>query len=169
VVFDVASPAFRLKSQGGGEEQGWAERRLIRELKPIAGGRLTNTEVGLGRNNLRVWRVFVRGPDNTPFRDRCWSVYVEFPEQYPMAPPEMRFVSGYHELPNLHVTIPSRQLLVTARLINTTTRDNSLIVSNVLEQSHLEHALGLVERQTLRISHSCSTKLSLFSFLNITA
>lgn len=48
-------------------------------------------------SNMDKWRVYIRGPEGTPYADKWWYLYVTFPEEYPIQPPIFRFVSvPYH-------------------------------------------------------------------------
>jgi ubiquitin-protein ligase len=42
---------------------------------------------------LDEWRVFVRGPETTPYKDVWWYLVVNFPVNYPQHPPKFRFIS----------------------------------------------------------------------------
>jgi ubiquitin-protein ligase len=49
------------------------------------------------RSHLDEWRVYVKGPDGTPYGNKWWYIYVTFPDESPVRPPVFRFVSlPYH-------------------------------------------------------------------------
>jgi ubiquitin-protein ligase len=96
---DLDSPAFRIAPDLEGDGPlTWADRRLLRELKPFAGNLApAGVEVWVSSASLRFWRVFIDGPPDTPFQDLCWSAVLEFTPEYPAAPPIIRFLSvPYH-------------------------------------------------------------------------
>eukprot|EP01062_Namystynia_karyoxenos_P061728 TRINITY_DN541_c0_g1_i6.p1 TRINITY_DN541_c0_g1~~TRINITY_DN541_c0_g1_i6.p1 ORF type:complete len:1950 (+),score=620.65 TRINITY_DN541_c0_g1_i6:99-5948(+) len=43
--------------------------------------------------DIGFWRMVMTGPEGTPYRGGCWLLYMDFPEEYPDAPPELRFVT----------------------------------------------------------------------------
>jgi ubiquitin-protein ligase len=46
---------------------------------------------------LDLWRVFIKGVDETPYEKRWWYIFVTFPDSYPVMPPIIRFISvPYH-------------------------------------------------------------------------
>ena len=48
-------------------------------------------------SNLDRWRVFLKGPEGTPYEGKWWFLYVTFPQLYPVQAPIFRFVSvPYH-------------------------------------------------------------------------
>jgi ubiquitin-protein ligase len=42
---------------------------------------------------LDEWRVFIRGPESTPYRGVWWYLVVTFPVDYPLHPPKFRYIS----------------------------------------------------------------------------
>jgi ubiquitin-protein ligase len=91
------------------------ERRLLRELKFAAAVQDPNyralnergEQVSLFDEGLRifpvedridVWRIFVRGPVDTPYAGKWWYMLATFPGGYPLEPPVFRFVSVPYNL-----------------------------------------------------------------------
>jgi ubiquitin-conjugating enzyme E2 D/E len=89
-------------------------RRILRELHqaaavqdPKAVGRDPDgNEIELYDPDLKIypmaahfdqWRVYVKGCDDSPYEGKWWYIYVTFPDEYPVRPPILRFVSvPYH-------------------------------------------------------------------------
>ena len=47
--------------------------------------------------NLDRWRVYLKGPEGTPYANKWWYLYVTFPDLYPAQPPIFRFITiPYH-------------------------------------------------------------------------
>ncbi|KAK8884978.1 hypothetical protein M9Y10_044105 [Tritrichomonas musculus] len=47
--------------------------------------------------NLDRWKVFIKGPEGTPYENKWWYILVTFPELYPIQPPIFRFITiPYH-------------------------------------------------------------------------
>lgn len=71
--------------------------RIVSELKYILNRPDPNVQVWVNAFAWEKWRVFVKGPDRTPYAGKWWSLYVTFPPNYPSCPPIFRFVSvPYH-------------------------------------------------------------------------
>lgn len=71
--------------------------RIVSELKYIFNRPNPNIQVWVNAFAWEKWRVFLKGPDGTPYAGKWWSVYVTFPPNYPTSPPAFRFVSiPYH-------------------------------------------------------------------------
>ena len=72
-----------------------AQRRLMSEyqaltVQPVAGisaGPPDDTE------NLFHWECWIDGPEGTPFEDGVFCAHLDFPKDYPLSPPTMKFVS----------------------------------------------------------------------------
>ena len=45
------------------------------------------------RTSSDCWKVFIKGPIGTPYENKWWFIYVTFPSNYPLMPPNIRFVS----------------------------------------------------------------------------
>lgn len=76
--------------------------RILKEIRILSAVR--SEEEGIKvftfKDNIDKWRVLLRGPDGSPYKDRWFYLTIEFPEQYPSAPPTIRFVQ-----PPYHVNI----------------------------------------------------------------
>eukprot|EP01118_Nematostelium_gracile_P001365 TRINITY_DN113_c0_g1_i1.p1 TRINITY_DN113_c0_g1~~TRINITY_DN113_c0_g1_i1.p1 ORF type:complete len:253 (+),score=82.71 TRINITY_DN113_c0_g1_i1:99-761(+) len=79
-----------------------ASGRLAKELKelnknPVGGFKvdLTNEE------NLFEWTVWIEGPQGTDYEGGTFKAAISFPEDYPIAPPTLRFVSDFYH-PNVY-------------------------------------------------------------------
>lgn len=66
-------------------------RRLQQELKYLVQNSHPSIDVYVNDADITFWKVVIEGPDGTPYAGGCWLAYMEFPEDYPMAPPVMRF------------------------------------------------------------------------------
>lgn len=45
----------------------------------------------MSEDNLFVWNATVVGPDETAWEGGIFSIRLQFPDQYPMRPPKVRF------------------------------------------------------------------------------
>jgi len=57
--------------------------------KPVAG-----FSVELFDENLARWKVWIRGPKDTPYEGGCFRARLEFPQEFPFQPPVMTFESA---------------------------------------------------------------------------
>jgi peroxin-4 len=53
-------------------------------------------------SNLYQWKAFVRGPEDTPYRDALYEVRLSLPKSYPHHPPKAHFVTKICH-PNVHL------------------------------------------------------------------
>jgi ubiquitin-protein ligase len=99
-IIQLMSPEYYLRDAGDKRrttDRCWA--RIRRELQGFVGERKPLfCQVWLSRTDIALWRVFIRGPDRTPFEGLWWSLIVLFPRSYPAVPPDFRFLAvPYHE------------------------------------------------------------------------
>ncbi|KAJ8522307.1 hypothetical protein ONZ45_g1109 [Pleurotus djamor] len=60
-------------------------------------------------DNLRYFDVTIQGPDGSPFQSGVFKLELFLPEEYPMAPPKVRFLTKiYH--PNIDKWSPALQI-----------------------------------------------------------
>ena len=74
--------------------------RINKEYKDMNRNPIANCGVTVGlydEGNPRKWRVSLRGPNDTSYKDGLFYLSIEFPEDYPMKQPEVCFVTPiYH-------------------------------------------------------------------------
>ncbi len=46
-------------------------------------------------SNLYNWRIYLEGPKDTMYEGGVFQLNMAFPRDYPMAPPELRFISDF--------------------------------------------------------------------------
>lgn len=77
-------------------------RRILRELHLAAEVNDDRSDNSMYDPDLKIftyktyydkWKVFIKGPEGTPYADKWWHLLVTFPETYPVDPPVIRFVS----------------------------------------------------------------------------
>jgi len=52
-------------------------------------------------NNLFEWKIWIEGPKDTPYEGGVFQLVMTFPSDYPMAPPELKFISSFWH-PNVY-------------------------------------------------------------------
>lgn len=76
---------------GGGGGGGGAHKRIIKEYGELQSNKPGGSEAYIVENDIFKWKVFLRGPLNTPYEGGLWVVDVEFPKDYPFKPPKVVF------------------------------------------------------------------------------
>mmetsp|Transcript_23388 Transcript_23388/g.51332 ORF Transcript_23388/g.51332 Transcript_23388/m.51332 type:complete len:158 (+) Transcript_23388:166-639(+) len=80
-----------------------ARQRLLKEYKEASKQKSLETGITLVPNesNLFVWRAILKGPKDTPFELGTFELAMNVPEQYPLAPPNVKFRTKIFH-PNVH-------------------------------------------------------------------
>jgi len=79
-----------------------ATARLTKELKELIKNPVEGFKVELvDDNNLFQWHVYIQGPPGTDFEGGIFKALMSFPEEYPNAPPKMKFLSDVWH-PNIY-------------------------------------------------------------------
>merc|ERR1712166_1168575 len=68
-------------------------KRLMKELRKSKKNPNEYIRVFPSSDNIRFWRVIIEGPSSTPYHNGVWMMTIEFPENFPRAPPNVRFVT----------------------------------------------------------------------------
>lgn len=68
-------------------------RKILEELKKIINEPHEAIEVFPCQRNIGFWRIILKGPPSSPYKNGTWLLYANFPEDYPVAAPEVRFVT----------------------------------------------------------------------------
>lgn len=75
-------------------------RRILKETARLQHEPVPGLEVTVFEDNGRHFDVKVDGPEDTPFEGGTFKLELFLPEEYPMAPPKVRFLTKiYH--PNI--------------------------------------------------------------------
>ncbi|KAK9480215.1 ubiquitin-conjugating enzyme/RWD-like protein [Lipomyces japonicus] len=68
-----------------------SEAILRRQLRDIARNGIPGISAGLVDDNIYQWEVLLVGPDDTLYEGGFFKARLQFPEDYPLMPPSMRF------------------------------------------------------------------------------
>ncbi|XP_006822901.1 uncharacterized protein LOC102801018 [Saccoglossus kowalevskii] len=72
-------------------------KRILREISAYHKQPHPHVHIFPCEINVALWRILLVGPLDTPYEGGVFSLYVEFPENYPLAPPKVRFLTPiYH-------------------------------------------------------------------------
>jgi ubiquitin-protein ligase/uncharacterized protein YegL len=72
-------------------------KRIMVDFKKCFEHNLTQYQVFMDENNYSLWKIIYKGETGTPYSGRFWLMYVQFPDDYPLCAPNIRFETPiYH-------------------------------------------------------------------------
>jgi len=75
-------------------------RRIIKETEKLLQDPVPGISAVPHEDNARYFNVIIQGPDSSPYEGGTFKLELFLPEDYPMAPPKVRFLTKiYH--PNI--------------------------------------------------------------------
>eukprot|EP00898_Chlorokybus_atmophyticus_P004282 jgi/Chlat1/4855/Chrsp31S04886 len=75
-------------------------RRIIKETQRLLSEPVPGISASPCESNLREFNVMILGPQSSPYEGGVYKLELFLPEEYPMAPPKVRFLTKiYH--PNI--------------------------------------------------------------------
>ncbi|KAJ2325165.1 ubiquitin-conjugating enzyme E2 N [Coemansia sp. RSA 1694] len=75
-------------------------KRIIKEVERLRLDPVPGIEADLIDDNIRYFSVRMNGPNDSPYADGCFLLELFLPDEYPMSPPKVRFLTKmYH--PNI--------------------------------------------------------------------
>lgn len=78
-----------------------AEKRLIRDLQKLSNESDESINASPEEGNLYLWSAFIEGPEGTAWEGGLFELKLEFTQDYPTKPPNIRFLTKmYH--PNIY-------------------------------------------------------------------
>lgn len=96
---ELHNPAIILKEarMSSGQVTNRSLRSVTRELSSLKADPLDNFLVFVSKENLFFWKVIMIGPSGTSYDSYHWLLTLEFTSNYPIEPPEIRFITPiYH-------------------------------------------------------------------------
>mmetsp|Transcript_5518 Transcript_5518/g.4821 ORF Transcript_5518/g.4821 Transcript_5518/m.4821 type:complete len:168 (-) Transcript_5518:207-710(-) len=73
------------------------EKRLRRELERITKNQVEGCAAKLRGQNIFEWEAYIEGPKDSPFEGGIFHLYLNFPQNYPIKPPNVIFKTKiYH-------------------------------------------------------------------------
>uniref|UniRef100_A0A0N4ZV29 UBIQUITIN_CONJUGAT_2 domain-containing protein n=1 Tax=Parastrongyloides trichosuri TaxID=131310 RepID=A0A0N4ZV29_PARTI len=70
-----------------------AAKRLMNDFKKIQQDPLAGITASPEGDDIMKWEAVIFGPEDTPFADGIFKLKLEFTEEYPNKPPNVKFVS----------------------------------------------------------------------------
>ena len=72
-------------------------KRILQELSYYQSHPHPDFEVFPCQTNIDFWRIIMCGPDGTPYSQATFELFIEFKDDYPAKPPNIRFITPiYH-------------------------------------------------------------------------
>ena len=72
-------------------------KRILQELSYYQTNRHPAFEVFPGEEHIDFWRIIMEGPEDTPYEKGIFELFIEFTNEYPAKPPNIRFITPiYH-------------------------------------------------------------------------
>mmetsp|Transcript_41073 Transcript_41073/g.52971 ORF Transcript_41073/g.52971 Transcript_41073/m.52971 type:complete len:160 (-) Transcript_41073:157-636(-) len=70
-------------------------KRLKREISTINKAEVQDPEIFLlpSENNIREWTASIKGPPDSPYENRFFSMKISIGSEYPLSPPTIIFIS----------------------------------------------------------------------------
>jgi len=68
-----------------------ARRRLLHDLTKLQNEDLQGINAAPTKEDMRIWNAVIMGPTDTCFEDGTFTLRMEFSDQYPLKPPNVRF------------------------------------------------------------------------------
>eukprot|EP00262_Sarcandra_glabra_P010055 TRINITY_DN24930_c0_g1_i1.p1 TRINITY_DN24930_c0_g1~~TRINITY_DN24930_c0_g1_i1.p1 ORF type:complete len:158 (-),score=27.61 TRINITY_DN24930_c0_g1_i1:423-896(-) len=77
--------------------------RLFKEYKEVQREKAVDSDIQLvcDDSNIFKWTALIKGPSETPFEGGVFQLAFAIPEQYPLQPPQVRFLTKIFH-PNVH-------------------------------------------------------------------
>jgi ubiquitin-protein ligase len=75
--------------------------RIIEEFKNLNRNPISNCGITVGlinENDYRLWRLPILGPKDTSYKMGLFFICAKFPEEYPIKPPEVYFLTPIYHL-----------------------------------------------------------------------
>ena len=72
-------------------------KRILKELSHYQTNPHPAFEVFPGEEHIDFWRIIMEGPEGTPYEGGIFELFIEFTNEYPAKPPNIRFITPiYH-------------------------------------------------------------------------
>ena len=68
-------------------------RRIYKEYEELQKANETELGVKMVGDNIHKWKAYIKGPNGTPYDGAIFKFDIEFPSDYPLKPPKLRFIT----------------------------------------------------------------------------
>ena len=73
-------------------------KRINRELAMIHKNPHPDIQIYPCESDLNFWNAIILGPHSTPYQGGIFHIYISLPDEYPLKPPEIRFLTQIYHL-----------------------------------------------------------------------
>ena len=87
-----------------------AVKIISKNFKEIQDNPMEGIAVVLDQSNMLHWDVYLEAPKDTPYAGGIFHVTLDFPADFPMSPPEAKFVSDIWHMNGLFIPLKSPSL-----------------------------------------------------------
>jgi ubiquitin-protein ligase len=70
-----------------------SEKRIHKELTELMKNSHPDIDIYINNDDIYFWKIIIKGPDGTPYKNGTWLAYIQFPQSYPSTAPNIRFVT----------------------------------------------------------------------------
>lgn len=99
------------------------QQRILQEMRQLHRSPHPAVDIFPSCCNVGFWQATMSGPDGTAYAGGVWKIYVQFPADYPVVPPQLRFIT-----PIKHCNINQHGRVCHSILGRNWTRDTSMQV-----------------------------------------
>jgi len=78
-----------------------AAKLLQQQYKKLISDPVEGFAVEIDESNIFEWKIYVEGPKATHYEGGIFQLQMKFPVEYPMSPPELKFISDFWH-PNVY-------------------------------------------------------------------
>ncbi|OHT16596.1 hypothetical protein TRFO_41707 [Tritrichomonas foetus] len=89
----LSSPLYALYQYSTKQPETLKKRRALKELNIIAHNPDPSYVVYSSHATPEEWRIFIRGPERSPFEGKWLNLFMKLPPKYPVKPPVFRFLT----------------------------------------------------------------------------
>eukprot|EP01121_Diplochlamys_sp_Union-15-3_P015501 TRINITY_DN5139_c0_g2_i3.p1 TRINITY_DN5139_c0_g2~~TRINITY_DN5139_c0_g2_i3.p1 ORF type:complete len:704 (+),score=145.45 TRINITY_DN5139_c0_g2_i3:728-2839(+) len=77
----------------GGKSQASRVQRLLKELTDLSKNPHPAIDIYPSQEDVGFWRLVMEAPEGSPYKGGTWLLYANFPDDYPLGAPEIRFIT----------------------------------------------------------------------------
>ncbi|KAK8891846.1 hypothetical protein M9Y10_029068 [Tritrichomonas musculus] len=91
--FPLSTPLYMCYQYKEKDPETIRKKRALTELNVISHHPIENCQVYSSHANPVEWRIFIKGPEGTPYEDKWLNIFMTLPNEYPFSPPKFKFLT----------------------------------------------------------------------------
>lgn len=91
--FSLSTPLYMCYQYKSKDPETIRKKRALVELNIIGHHPIDDCQVYSSHANPIEWRIFIKGPSDTPYEDKWLNIFMTLPNEYPLTPPKFRFLT----------------------------------------------------------------------------